>query len=155
MYNIENNPLLNQYQYKVDKIQALQKGSRDVYKELIKPIYRAPEKIIKHWEKELEIGEAELQHAFTNIYFNTNFVKLRFFQYKMLHRCLSLNNFLWKPGIVNSNKCLYCLIKTETTIHLFYECDIVKNLWLQLFSWLQSFTVYLPDIDLAKVIMCD
>ena len=130
LYNIENDPLLNQYQYKADKIKTLQKGSRDVYKELIKPIYSAPEKIIKHWEKELGIGEAELQHAFTNIYFNTNFVKLRFFQYKMLHRCLSLNNFLWKAGIVNSNKCSFCLIETETTIHLFYECNIVKNLWL-------------------------
>ena len=37
---------------------------------------------------------------------------------------------------------------------LFYECNIVKNSWLQLFSWLQSFTVYLPDADLVTVIMC-
>ena len=45
----------------------------------------------------------------------------------MLHRCISLNDFLFKAGIVASDRCTFCYLERETIMHLFFECNKVKN----------------------------
>ena len=57
-------------------------------------------------------------------------------QFKILHRIIGVNNFLFKIKKVDSPRCDYCEIYHETIEHLFYDCFSVKTFWLNLFeSW--------------------
>ena len=65
-------------------------------------------------------------------------VNLKMFQYKILHRILATNKKLFQYGIKNSNLCDYCGIETESTLHLFCECDISSSIWQQVVDWLNT-----------------
>ena len=86
------------------------------------------------------------------IYFliqNTNLdTKAHMFQYKVSHNTLYVNKMLFKFGKVISPACSFCKLHEETTIHLFYDCLIVKRIWNQLKSILSNnfnFLISLPQ----------
>ena len=56
---------------------------------------------------------------------------LKEFQFKILHRYLPTNSLLFKMEKVNSRKCPFCNLYTETISHLFYECYCVRDQWFQ------------------------
>ena len=55
--------------------------------------------------------------------------RLRVFQYKILNNVLYLNEKLFHFGLVDSERCRFCLVSNEPPIHIFSECPIVKELW--------------------------
>ena len=55
--------------------------------------------------------------------------RLRVLQYKILNNVLYLNEKLFHFGLVDSEKCRFCLVSNETPIHIFFECPILKELW--------------------------
>ena len=57
-------------------------------------------------------------------------------QFKILHRIIGVNNFLFKIRKVDSLRFDYCEIYIETIEHLFFDCVSVKSFWLNLIeSW--------------------
>ena len=58
--------------------------------------------------------------------------KVKELQYKILYRYIGTNRLLFKIKINPSPRCSFCELYTESIEHLFYDCFIVKNLWLQL-----------------------
>ena len=54
------------------------------------------------------------------------------FQYKILHRILSTNSLLFKWKLKETQLCNFCNEAKETILHLFWECNIVKSLWLEM-----------------------
>ena len=57
---------------------------------------------------------------------------MRSFQYKHLNNVLFLNKKPHIFGIKSSPLCSFCNLCDETPLHLFYECDCIKCLWLDL-----------------------
>lgn len=55
-------------------------------------------------------------------------------QFKILHRFLPTNRLLYKMGKVVSSTCFFCELEEESLEHLLFDCNIIKNLWLQIFS---------------------
>ena len=53
----------------------------------------------------------------------------RSFQYKILNNVLYLNKRLFTFRKSTSALCPFCKLSDETVVHLFYECNIVLNLW--------------------------
>ena len=51
------------------------------------------------------------------------------FHYKCCHNILFLNKVLFKMKIKNTSLCSYCHTVDETIVHLFCECEVVKQLW--------------------------
>ena len=47
--------------------------------------------------------------------------KLRVFNFKFLRRRLSTNDFLYKIGLSDNDKCTFCKRETETLFHLFWN----------------------------------
>ena len=72
--------------------------------------------------------------------------RLRVFQYKILNNILYLNEKLFDFGLVDSEKCRFCLVSNETTIHIFSECPIVKELWNCLYDIFKDY-VSLPNLS--------
>jgi hypothetical protein len=61
---------------------------------------------------------------------------LIWFQYRLLHRILATNTFLYMINYSDSNKCTFCNKLLETLQHLFYDCDKVRELWKSLETWI-------------------
>ena len=66
----------------------------------------------------------------------------KYFQYRILNIILATNTFLTKIRIKNDKKCTFCKLFDETLIHLFYECDIVQNLWQSVIDWIKTKSPY-------------
>ena len=82
-------------------------------------------------------------------------VKLRWFQYRIVHRIISTNTFLYTIGIAESPLCTFCEELPETIIHLFLECGVVNTCVRETLTWLGSeeremATVLDIDIVLGK-----
>ena len=56
------------------------------------------------------------------------------FQYKILHQIIGTNKLLYKMGKTTSPNCEHCMMHFETIEHLFYNCFVVRNFWMNLFS---------------------
>ena len=74
--------------------------------------------------------------------------KLRVFNFKFLHRCLSTNDFLYKTGLSDKEKCTFCKRETETLFHLFWNCESTQLLWNNLVLWLQTCQVLTKNMPL-------
>ena len=59
----------------------------------------------------------------------TKNTKLIEFQFKLLHKRLSTNSYLYKIKTKNTESCTFCKTQKEDIIHLFWYCDRVASLW--------------------------
>ena len=67
----------------------------------------------------------------------------RSFQCKILDNVLYLNKKLFKLPKSASPLSPFCKLSDETVLHLFYECDIVQNLWNELDLFFENdFTLF-------------
>ena len=67
----------------------------------------------------------------------------RSFQYKILNNVFYLNKKLFTFPKLTSLPCPFCKLSDETVLHLFYECDIVQNLWNELDLFFENdFTLF-------------
>ena len=57
-------------------------------------------------------------------------IKLRWFQYRIIHRLIPTNNYLHMIKLKNSNLCDFCNSCVKTIEHLFFYCIHVKTLWV-------------------------
>ena len=62
------------------------------------------------------------------IYETTKEVKLRIFQFKVMHRILATNLFLMNNKIKDNANCQHCNLE-ETVEHLFWECNYARHFW--------------------------
>ena len=70
---------------------------------------------------------------------------MRSFQYKILNKMLYFNKKFHIFRIKSSPLCSFCNLYDETPCHIFYECDRVKFLWLELVRCFQN-TLILPTL---------
>ena len=55
--------------------------------------------------------------------------RIRSFYFKLLHKAIALNNFLFTIKQKDSPNCSFCDNEPETYLHLFIECQTVKPIW--------------------------
>ena len=125
-----------------DRFTATVNGSNKlkfIYQNLVNQIVVVPyEKELK-WEETLchDIGDFGkcfilLQRCCKDIYLYT-------FQWKLLHRIIPTNSFLFKIHIVNSNLCTFCKENVETLEHLFFECQKIEHLLVEFSNCVKRF----------------
>ena len=66
--------------------------------------------------------------------------KLRVFQFKLVHRRISTNRYLFKVGLSSSEQCTFCENTSESLLHLFWECPKTKVFWNEVIKWLGNFS---------------
>ena len=111
------------------------KGCRTFYDQLIQV-----DQIIRQekWINEMGyINDQEWNRYNTNIN-NLSEVILKDFQFKINNKILVTKTFLHKIRKVEDNLCSYCKREPETILHLFVECDKVKEFWQSLHIWLMQ-----------------
>ena len=89
----------------------------------------------------------------------TKSTRLVEFQFKLLHRRLSTNEFLNKIGINDNPKCSFCDQEPETLVHLFWSCPKVASFWNSLNARLTLSQIlpenYTMNISVALGLMLD
>ena len=122
------------------KIINLKKPSKYFYVQNIQLNKTKPEKAERKWEEltNTQISETEWQSLYTIPYKSTKETKQRSFQIKILHRVLPLNAWLFKSKLSITRNCDFCLVHKETIEHLFWECNVSKNIWFKLKEWLEA-----------------
>ena len=124
----------------IQKLKSLKKPSRYFYWEFMNRFCTRPEKSEKKWNTLVQesVSENEWQHLYCNLPRITKETKLQAFQMKIFHRILPTNSWLYKCNLVSTVNCDFCHIQRESIEHLFFECTVTKNIWLQLINWLNS-----------------
>ena len=78
--------------------------------------------------KKYDIQEEEWPQLYLLPFKCTIEVKLRVFQFKILHNILYTNERLFKMKQVDTDICTFCQISIETPVHLFYDCNVAEKL---------------------------
>ena len=75
---------------------------------------------------------------YTTPYKCTTDSSLQWLQYRILHRILATNSFLYKIKVTQSDRCTFCNLSRETIEHVLYECIFVEKFFLDVSAWLLS-----------------
>ena len=68
----------------------------------------------------------------------------RTFKYKLIHRILITNSFFHKCELKETELCTFCTKTKESIVHIFWECNYVRNFWLAIGNFLKICGVGLP-----------
>jgi hypothetical protein len=73
------------------------------------------------------------------------------FKYRIIHRILGTNTFLYKIKVKDCNLCTFCKEEPETIEHLLWGCHKVSDLWHELNRWIFEMTYIEIPLNLEMV----
>ena len=112
---------------------------RKVYQGLTEREATLPLKSQDKWMKEIvttETTTVNWEKTYLLAFKCTKETKLREFQFKLLHRRIATNDYLYKIGLKQSDLCTFCGEETENLTHLFLRCKYSKSFWEEFSQWL-------------------
>lgn len=122
----------------MENLRNSQMVSRSIYQKIntrkvgIDPSHRL-------WARELEceLTTNEWSDLFTYIQKVTLSTKLRYFQYRLIHRKITTNwnRSKWDKSV--RPVCVFCKDVVETQLHIFWECAKIQKLWENLMRWMK------------------
>ncbi len=129
-----------------------EKPNRLAYNRLITSKSHAPTQLCDKGRAELgNLGNENLEYSdisnsFIKLYKCTIDTKIRAFQFRLIHRIIGVNQKLAKWGINPVEYVIYVkAMKRLTYIHLFYECNIVRDFWNQVQNYINElFDIFIP-----------
>ena len=86
-----------------------------------------------------------------NIYKTTICTYTRQFQYRIIHNYLHVNYTLYKWKLIDSPRCSYCFLTSETEEHLFVDCPVAITLYCQIREWCRTMSLELPDRNKSTI----
>ena len=114
--------------------------SKVFYRQCVMKVKTKPERVIKKWEDELHWDFEEWSEILVCNYKLTHETKVKTFLFKLFHRVLPTQEFLFKVGISETDVCRLCHEEIETLLHYFCFCPVVTIFWTELFQWLREQT---------------
>ena len=96
------------------------------------------------------IGKA---HNYSLSFWSTKETKLREFQFKLLHRRIATNDFLYKIGIKQSDSCTFCGETTQNLVHLFWSCIYSNAFWKDCYQWIMQNTSKVEQFCLSEALL--
>ena len=87
--------------------------------------------ILSTWNSILNISPEEYQCIFKLKLVNIVYLKIKEFNFKVLHGILACESNLKTSKLQDNDDCIVCKEK-HMIIHMLFECSIVKNVWLTL-----------------------
>ena len=118
--------------------------SKKLYRACIQKMADIPVSF-RNLESSYNMSEKEIERVFYRPRFCTLDNKLREFQFKLLYNIVFVNHHLYRFQFITNNECSFCGKEEETYRHIFYDCEMVKELW-ELCSNLLKFPI-LKDLQ--------
>ena len=96
---------------------------------------QVPDKRYTYWSTNVTVPlPVDWRKVHITNYFCTIDTKLGSFYFKIFHKAIALNTFLFKIKRKDSPNCSLCGKEEETMVHLFCDCEKVAPLWQGLLS---------------------
>ena len=76
---------------------------------------------------DFDLDDISVSKAFLNLMAVSSETFIRSFQFKFLDDIIYTNERLAKIGYVLKDTCTFCDVDSETVLHEFYECDLLKK----------------------------
>ena len=135
LFCLSNDDLVDNWTSNMEIVQNYEKISRIIYHKQIatsKHLY----KCARTWYKkaDIEITIDELSNWFKNINKLMSVVKLRNFQYRLLHNKIYCNDVLVHWQKVETNICDFCKKEKQTIMHLLHSCEYANQMWTEFVS---------------------
>ena len=137
-----NRPIPNQNRLTFyEKFQNKLSSTSAIYNYIIDSPYLVNESKIK-WEVILQkpMDNKFFCNIFEKIRHITLCGKLRSFQYRLLNHAILTNKRLFKKKEVDTEKCTFCRLETETITHHLWECPTAQHIWQNLKDWFMQKT---------------
>ena len=112
-----------------DTIQDIPYLSRYVYRHLIQTVAKPPVAFTK-WNDVFQFSQSQWQTICKIPFASCKESKIRYFQYRFIHRILGTNSRLCRMNIVGSPLCTFCNEQNESIEHLFWDCNITSTFLL-------------------------
>ena len=128
-----------------------ERGRRDMY-QLINKKNIIPSSQVK-WNKIFEPTHSNWLQLYNIPAKCSNNTKLHWFQYRLLHRILATNDFLFS---VTLNKIIYVTfanVPPEMFEHIFCHCTLIMEFWERIEMWIYERNNYLLNIDMQRAIL--
>ena len=140
--------------YTVDLISS-KKATSFVYNYLVSTNSIMPRHAFRKWNEELHVAYDDNQWSdmFTRLNKITKSTRMKSFQFRLYHRILPTNVHLCKWKIKDNESCTFCKVYKETYLHLFIDCDIVKQVWKDIGIWLRQITGTFIMLDKPQIIL--
>ena len=113
----------------VDKIKAENKPCKYFYKLFIRRVQQEPINCHKKLENDLEMSIEDWHDIYSLSFCITKDTKLQNFQFKLLHRILPVNSFIYKCGLKETELCTFYMETKENLLHLFWNCNLGQHFW--------------------------
>ncbi len=129
--------------------------SKYFYSKFIENPHIVPTLSVK-WKNLLQtaIDDETISKVLENIKVITLSTKLRSFLYRFIHFAIPTNTRLYEWKIVDSELCTFCNTEPETYIHLFWECQVAKQIWNQIELWCKNKANRNITPTLKKIMLC-
>ena len=76
--------------------------------------------------------------------------KLKWFQYRILHRALTTNDYLYKRKVIDSDRCTFCKTEKETISHLLWDCTYTETFWKHVSEWITKNTPHVHSLNITE-----
>ena len=106
-------------------------------------------KCIDKWKESFDIN-LTWKTVFRIPYDSCRCTKLQSFQYRLLHRTITCNHWLFNAKIRNNPNCDLCQVDDDIQ-HFFIRCDKVKNFWTALNRWWNRATPVDLNLSITEV----
>ena len=128
-----------------DILKIKQKPSKVIYDFILQTVPSDIDKVFGKIVSRYMVSKEQWLKAVTGVMSNTNIVKYRNFQYKLLMNAVPANDrlFYWKK--VDSQGCERCNCIKQTTRHLLFECPIATKIWEQFQFFVRNCIEYNSD----------
>ena len=131
---------------------AIEKMSSQLfYWTLMEKIIKTPACISK-WQNALELEDINWKHTFLNPFKICKESMLQSFQFKLLHRIIPCNHWLYIMKIKDSPDCTFCNTD-DNLIHYFAECERVQPFWKSFEKWWINISSDLGKLDIKTVLL--
>jgi hypothetical protein len=150
----DTNISINENNYNIEKIKL-----KEIYKELVyKRLDRT--KAYEIYTERYNIKDEEWESYFTVFHKLDIPNKAKEIQYKILQNYVATNKLLYKMKIKPNPRCNFCNLYSQDTEHLFFECLIIKDFWMQLNKKIQEdgstgISINIKDILFGEDIMVE
>ena len=120
----------------VDKLVTTQKVPKYAYNVMLDKCI--PERSYVYWNSNINVPKDIDWEKIHKENFNCMIdTRLRSFFFKVFHKAIAFNAFLYKIKRKDSPNCAFCE-KLPKTVHIFCDCEIVSPVWQDLVDILQS-----------------
>ena len=123
----------------------------------IKNIYKTfiecsdPPTSVQKWQQTYPDEIITWKKIFLHTFKVTKENKLRWFQYRILHRQIPTQKYLFVRKLVDNPTCIFCGEEEDSVQHLMWRCPVSQNFWTELTSLLSEVCQNCRSLTLSEL----